>query len=80
MTEGKREEWVKCILTGMWVDGAPELVTLCGTLAPADFTFRDASHWFLNARAGGRLVGCPQCVNVILQVAQNEFGERDPDD
>lgn len=68
-------EWVQCVLTGYaekCTDGTPSekaeeaRMTWCGR-QKTGFEFMDASHAALNARNGGRLVACTECVEAICK-------------
>jgi uncharacterized protein (DUF1810 family) len=62
----ERPEWVLCILRET-PDGHS---SLCGR---ADvMSFSDAEGWLHNRLAGGRHVGCPDCLAVIAKAAAEE--------
>lgn len=37
-------------------------------LAETEFVFGSIDHWYHNARARGRLVGCPKCLIAIRRI------------
>lgn len=62
-----RPDHVRCVQTGMYVNGTPEKVSWCGRDTHHEWTFVDAAHAALNGRSGGRLVACEDCLAAIVK-------------
>ncbi len=58
-----RPDWIKCVSLGD--DGR----TWCGRNEKPFFV--DVTHAALNGAQGGRLVACPECVEVIIAALTN---------
>jgi hypothetical protein len=61
-----RPEWVKCVLVNV-ADNVDKL-SWCGRRVSMEFHFVSIDHAAINAKKHGRLVACPDCVNVIVDV------------
>ena len=69
MTE-TRPEYIRCI---QHTHADKQKTSWCGkTLYNYDWVFQDIDHATYNVMNGGRLVPCPDCVNVIFGVLKND--------
>lgn len=63
---GGREEWQVCIRSPF---AGKEREALCGDVMPF---FTGSDHWLANRLRGGRLTGCPACLDVIGKALADE--------
>lgn len=49
--------------------------SLCGKDIRNEFHFTSLDHWFNNHRMGGRLAGCPKCLEMIKTCFDEEIDE-----
>jgi len=66
----KRPEYITCILDTC-EDNLGKV--LCGKNIDAfEFTFTGLDHWLNNRLAGGRLLGCPECLEKVKETMNKE--------
>jgi hypothetical protein len=47
--------------------------SLCGYDIRMLFHFTSLDHWFNNRKMGGRLMGCPDCLNILQEALLEEI-------